>query len=264
MIVGTEPIFTVTDVQRAVEHYQRLGFSTSFHDETYAFAHRDDLTIHLAHRDDPASEGTAALYLHVDDAEELAAEWRRAGVQVAGPEDFDYGKREGWHVDPDGNKIRFGSPLPQPGQGEPAHGQAEETATASNIAVVLGAVADAVRSQDSTPLAALLDEHVVWEGVSADQRCEGQHQAMHIISGFFARNRLAFDAVEVGARGEMIVVGMRGPGFNGIPGDTTTPGQLFHVMTLHNGVVRRWKSYLDRDEAYAAAEADTPSGAPAR
>lgn len=155
MIVGTKPIFTVTDVQRAVEHYQRLGFSTSFHDETYAFAHCDNLTIHLAHRDDPASEGTAALYLHVDDAEELAAEWRRAGMQVAGPEDFDYGKREGWHVDPDGNKIRFGSPLPQ-------------------------------------------------------------------------------------------------------------PGQLFHVMTPHNGVVRRWKSCLDRDEAYAAAGTDTPSGAPAR
>jgi hypothetical protein len=263
MIVGTEPIFTVTDVQRAVEHYQRLGFSTSSHDETYAFAHRDDLTIHLAHRDDPATEGPSALYLHVDDAEELAAQWRRAGVQVTGPEDYDYGKREGWHVDPDGNKIRFGSPLPQPSPDKPERGQTAQTATASNMAVVLGAVADAVRSQDSTPLAALLDEHVVWEGVSADQRCEGQHQAMHIISGFFSRHRLTFDAVEVVAQGDMIVVGMRGPGFNGTPGDTTTPGQLFHVMTLHDGAVLRWKSYLDRDEAYTAARIDAPSGAPA-
>jgi len=113
-------------------------------------------------------------------------------------------------------------------------------------------------------LADLLDEHVVWEGVSADQRCEGQHRAMHIISGFFACNRLTFDAVEIAARGDMIVLGMRGPGFNGRPGDTTTPGQLFHVMTLHGGAVLRWKSYLDRDEAYAAAGIDTPSGAPGR
>jgi hypothetical protein len=30
---------------------------------------------------------------------------------VIGPEDFDYGKREGSHVDVDGNLIRFGSPL---------------------------------------------------------------------------------------------------------------------------------------------------------
>ncbi len=122
MIVGTEPIFTVADVQRAVNHYQRLGFSTSLHDETYAFAHRDGLTIHLAQRDDPATEGPGALYLHVDDADQLAGEWRRAGIQVAGPEEFDYGKREGSHTDPDGNKIRFGSPLPQRSPGESPRG----------------------------------------------------------------------------------------------------------------------------------------------
>lgn len=257
MIVGTEPVFTVTDVLRAVEHYQRLGFSTSFHDETYAFAHRDGLTIHLARRDDPAEQGPAALYLHVDDADKLAGQWRRAGMVVAGPQDFDYGKREGQHADPDGNKIRFGSPLPQPGAGKPPREQAGGTVTASNMEIVLGAVADAVRSQGSAPLTALLDEHVVWEGVSAGQRCEGQHQAMHVIDGFFTRHRLTFDAVEVAARGDMVVVGMRGPGFNGTPGDTETPGQLFHVMTLHDGAVLRWKSYLDRDQAFAAAGAGT-------
>jgi hypothetical protein len=30
---------------------------------------------------------------------------------VTGPQDYDYGKREGSVVDPDGNRIRFGSPL---------------------------------------------------------------------------------------------------------------------------------------------------------
>src|SRR6266568_3755061 len=54
-IVGVEPCFSVADVQRAVDHYQRLGFSISYHDEWYAFAHRDDLTIHLAHAGDPAT-----------------------------------------------------------------------------------------------------------------------------------------------------------------------------------------------------------------
>jgi catechol 2,3-dioxygenase-like lactoylglutathione lyase family enzyme len=109
-IVGYEPCFRVLDVERAVTHYQRLGFTTSSHDETYAFAHRDDLTIHLAHDDDPTHH-VAMLYVHVDDAAELAAEWRAAGVEVDGPVDHDYGKREGSHVDPDGNLIRFGSPL---------------------------------------------------------------------------------------------------------------------------------------------------------
>jgi hypothetical protein len=35
----------------------------------------------------------------------------RPGASVIGPEDSDYGKREGSHADRDGNLIRFGSPL---------------------------------------------------------------------------------------------------------------------------------------------------------
>ncbi len=110
-VTGIEPVFRVTDVGRAVDHYQRLGFRTSYHDESYAFAHRDHLTIHLAHAGDAATAGGSVLYLHVDDADQLAAEWRKAGVTVSGPEDYDYGQHEGFHVDPDGNRLRFGSPL---------------------------------------------------------------------------------------------------------------------------------------------------------
>ena len=36
---------------------------------------------------------------------------RQAGIEVDGPRDEDYGKREGFVTDPDGNVIRFGSPL---------------------------------------------------------------------------------------------------------------------------------------------------------
>jgi predicted enzyme related to lactoylglutathione lyase len=109
-VVSVEPIFVVSDVARAVEHYERLGFTTSYHDEGYAFAHRDDLTIHLAGADgSPARAGS--IYMHVDDADRLADEWRKAGADVVEPADFDYGKREGSHTDPDGNLIRFGSPL---------------------------------------------------------------------------------------------------------------------------------------------------------
>jgi len=108
-IVNDEPIFLVSDVTRARNHYERLGFTTDEHDETYAFAHRDDLTIHLASADGQPTVGH--LYLHVTDADELADAWRKAGVEVEGPQSFDYGKREGSHSDPDGNLIRFGSPI---------------------------------------------------------------------------------------------------------------------------------------------------------
>ena len=111
-VVSVEPIFVVSDVQRAVAHYERLGFSSSHHDEGYAFAHRNELTIHLAGPGvDPERVGRGAIYMHVDDADALADEWRRAGIDLVEPEDFEHGKREGSHEDPDGNLIRFGSPL---------------------------------------------------------------------------------------------------------------------------------------------------------
>jgi len=110
-VLNHEPIFLVADVARAKNHYLELGFTTSDHDPTYAFAHRDDLTIHLAQADGRPIAGH--VYLHVTDAEALAAAWRGVGLTVEGPTDYDYGKREGSHIDPDGNVIRFGSPLPQ-------------------------------------------------------------------------------------------------------------------------------------------------------
>jgi uncharacterized glyoxalase superfamily protein PhnB len=116
-VVGHEPVFRVTDVARAVGHYERLGFRIEHHDEGYAFASLGQLTVHLAHDAavwpgyQPGHHMTSVLYLHVDDADRLAADWRAAGATVDGPRDEDYGKREGQHVDPDGNLIRFGSPL---------------------------------------------------------------------------------------------------------------------------------------------------------
>jgi len=109
---GFEPIFVVKDVARSTDHYAKLGFDISHHDETYAFAHRDrDLTIHLTSGESGDVPGGGSLYIHCNNADEVADEWRKAGLDVVGPNDEEYGKREGSHTDPDGNLIRFGSPL---------------------------------------------------------------------------------------------------------------------------------------------------------
>ena len=109
---GFEPIFSVVDISRSMDHYVKMGFEISRHDETYVFAHRDrNLTIHLTRAEETVTPGNGALYIHCDDADLLAADWRKAGLEVIGPEDQEYGKREGSHVDPDGNLIRFGSPI---------------------------------------------------------------------------------------------------------------------------------------------------------
>jgi Glyoxalase/Bleomycin resistance protein/Dioxygenase superfamily len=109
---GFEPIFKVADVARSVAWFERAGFETSFHDDTYAFAHRDrDLTIHLAQAEEGELPGHGVLYIHCQDAGRAAEEWKEAGILVDGPRDEDYGKREGSLTDPDGNVIRFGSPI---------------------------------------------------------------------------------------------------------------------------------------------------------
>jgi hypothetical protein len=112
LVTGFEPIFKVDDVARSVAWFERAGFEPSFHDETYAFAHRDrDLTIHLAQVVGDEPPGQCSLYIHCQDADQVATDWREAGIEVDGPRNEDYGKREGSITDPDGNVIRFGSPV---------------------------------------------------------------------------------------------------------------------------------------------------------
>ena len=110
------PAFPVSDLAASLAHYARLGFTTSEYTGDsaaggYGFARRDAVELHLGTV--PAGRTTAptTAYLFVDDADALAAEWREAGADVRSPEDTPWAKREGVMIDPDGNIIRFGSPL---------------------------------------------------------------------------------------------------------------------------------------------------------
>ena len=113
--VRVSPIFAVTDLPRALAHYTALGCAVSVHDEGYGFAARGGVELHLVVVDehDPRG-GPSAIYLHVPDADALAAEWASV-AQTSAPEDMPWGLREARHVDPDGNLVRFGSRLPSRG-----------------------------------------------------------------------------------------------------------------------------------------------------
>jgi MarR family len=112
------PIFPVRDMTAALAHYAALGFDTFPYagEDDYGFANREGLGLHLA--GDPGHDpahGHAAAYLFVRDADALYAEWTRPGIggqtRPVGPTPYDL--REGAHIDPDGNLIRFGSPMPE-------------------------------------------------------------------------------------------------------------------------------------------------------
>jgi catechol 2,3-dioxygenase-like lactoylglutathione lyase family enzyme len=102
------PIFAVHDLDAAMRHYERLGFSVrAYAGGGYGYASRDGVEIHLGvvPEDDLR---TSSAYLFVTDADALASEWRSAGVEVHSPQDTEWGRREGAVADPDGNVIRFG------------------------------------------------------------------------------------------------------------------------------------------------------------
>lgn len=105
------PVFSTTDVAAWLEHYRGLGFEVSAHDEEYGFASLGPVELHVARnpQHDPRTTAGCA-YLEVADPD---AVWRRWSAVPGGrdvePVDTDYGTREGAHVDPDGNLLRFGS-----------------------------------------------------------------------------------------------------------------------------------------------------------
>jgi DNA-binding MarR family transcriptional regulator len=119
------PIFHVKDLPRALDHYRSLGFTVKAYEggEDYGFAFRDGVGIHLAAADqdyDPRVSASQA-YLHVDDADALAAEWSRPGIggRTLPVGVMAYKIREGSHIDPDNNIIRFGSRIrDNPQQGD--------------------------------------------------------------------------------------------------------------------------------------------------
>jgi DNA-binding MarR family transcriptional regulator/catechol 2,3-dioxygenase-like lactoylglutathione lyase family enzyme len=110
------PIFPVRDVASALAHYASLGFETIAYEDgaDYGFANREHIGLHLTlDPDHDPTHGSGSTYLYVADADALFEEWSRPGIGgLTRPVGLmPYGLREGSHVDPDGNLIRFGSPV---------------------------------------------------------------------------------------------------------------------------------------------------------
>jgi uncharacterized glyoxalase superfamily protein PhnB len=105
------PIFAVRDLESAMAFYERLGFDVrAYHGGDYAFATWHGIEIHLGVVADDDRRVSAA-YLFVDDADAVATEWGSHGVHINPPQDTEWKQHEGAVVDPDGNVIRFGSPM---------------------------------------------------------------------------------------------------------------------------------------------------------
>lgn len=114
MSTRVAPIFPVADLVAALSYYRGLGFGVRhWHSGGYGFVTFDGAEIHLGVESglDTRTDRRASAYLFVDDADALAATWLAAGGDVRLPEDTEWGRHEGVLIDPDGNVIRFGSPM---------------------------------------------------------------------------------------------------------------------------------------------------------
>lgn len=110
------PVVPVLDLDAALGRYEALGFAVHGYEgpDRYGFADRGGVSLHLAEWDAHDPKRTAAqVYLYVDDADALHAEWRASGVpgRLTDPTDTPYGMREFAFVDVDGTLHRVGSPL---------------------------------------------------------------------------------------------------------------------------------------------------------
>lgn len=108
------PIFPVGDLDAALAYYRGLGFGArQWHGGGYGFVTFDGVEIHLGVEPDldTRADRWATAYLFVEDADVLARTWLAAGGDVRLPQDTEWGQHEGALVDPDGNVIRFGSPM---------------------------------------------------------------------------------------------------------------------------------------------------------
>ncbi len=121
------PVLPVSDVLTSLENYARLGFRAKPYQRAeivegrgpaqvlYGLLFRDGLQIHLCQvaGTDPLTN-PCEVYLYVDDAVGLHAQWVDSGAQgeFVEPSDTEYGLLEGAFLDPDGNSIRYGSWLP--------------------------------------------------------------------------------------------------------------------------------------------------------
>ena len=108
------PIFPVSDLAASLAYYRVLGFGTrEWHGGGYGFVTFDGAEIHLGAEPDLGTrpDRRSSAYLFVQDAGALARTWLAAGADVRLPQDTEWGQHEGVLVDPDGNLIRFGSPV---------------------------------------------------------------------------------------------------------------------------------------------------------
>jgi catechol 2,3-dioxygenase-like lactoylglutathione lyase family enzyme len=110
------PLFPAADVETSAAWYRdKLGFNVGnlYPDHGYAILLRDDIEIHLWKCNDPKVAEMTSAYIRPDDIDAVHASMQGAaeGGRISAPLDREWGMREFYVWDPDGNLLKFGVPV---------------------------------------------------------------------------------------------------------------------------------------------------------
>jgi hypothetical protein len=103
------PILSSGDLDRTAAFYAPTGFVEGGRHPGYLLLHNAGVELHFSQPGPPAA---GECYVQVDDASAVHERLHQHGIDGLGPlADQDYGLREFALTDPDGNRVRFGSPI---------------------------------------------------------------------------------------------------------------------------------------------------------
>ena len=109
------PLFPSSDIPATLEFYRRgLGFAVRLEMANYGIVERDGVEVHFWPCDNRHIAENTSAYFRVHDADSLHRELINQGheMRITAPEDREWGMREFYVWDPDGNLLKFGQLIP--------------------------------------------------------------------------------------------------------------------------------------------------------
>lgn len=105
------PILCSTDLDRTIDYYRSLGLQVVERHDSYLVMHAGAAELHFT--SEPVTSAPGQAFLHVPDAAKMWKQLQIHGLAGIGPvQDQPTGLREFVVTDPDGNRIRVGTPTP--------------------------------------------------------------------------------------------------------------------------------------------------------
>ncbi|MGH8987684.1 MAG: hypothetical protein ACRDXC_03680 [Acidimicrobiales bacterium] len=126
----------------------------------------------------------------------------------------------------------------------------------SNLARVLAVWGEMSRSQTTAPLAEMLANDVVWQGVLPELSCHGRDEVCSVLGAARGGQVPRVTHMEAEEAGDRVVLTVEGPDFGTGPAGSaleSAGGPRTLVLSFQDGTVVRMESFATRDEALGIA-----------